>query len=70
MPKVKGVFENGVVRPEKKVSLKGTQEVLIIFKEKPSKSIVEELSKSRFGRKKHKEIQRIIEATEYGELFE
>lgn len=38
---IPGVYENGIIRPSKKLDMTGKREVLIIFKEKRKESVVD-----------------------------
>jgi len=66
---IPGTYENGVIRPSKKLNIDGKREVLIVFKEKRNKSVVDAIVK-RIKPVEKKVIDEAIELTELGEGFE
>lgn len=66
---VPGIYENGIVKPSKKLDNTGKRDVLIIFKEKRKESMVDSIIKKIKPIEK-KVIDEAIELTELGEGFE
>lgn len=66
---IPGIYENGIVKPSRKLDITGKRDVLIIFKEKREESIVNSIIK-KINPVDQKVIDEAIELTELGEGFE
>lgn len=66
---IPGIYENGIVKPSRKLDITGKRDVLIIFKEKREESIVNSIIKN-INPVDQKVIDEAIELTELGEGFE
>ncbi|MGD2248548.1 MAG: DUF104 domain-containing protein [Candidatus Methanofastidiosia archaeon] len=66
---IPGIYENGIVKPSRKLDITGKRDVLIIFKEKREESIVNSIIK-KIKPVDQKVIDEAIELTEMGEGFE
>lgn len=66
---VPGTYENGIVKPSKKLNITGKRDVLIIFKEKRKESMVDSIIK-KIKPVEKEVIDESIELTEFGEGFE
>jgi predicted DNA-binding antitoxin AbrB/MazE fold protein len=66
---VPGIYENGIIKPSKKLDITGKREVLIIFKEKRKESMVDLIVK-KIRPVEDTVIDEAIELTELGEGFE
>lgn len=66
---IPGIYENGIIKPSKKLDITGKRDVLIIFKEKKKESMVDSIIK-KIKPVEEKVIDEAIELTELGEGFE
>jgi predicted DNA-binding antitoxin AbrB/MazE fold protein len=66
---IPGIYEDGIIKPSKKLDITGKRDVLIIFKEKKKESMVDSIIK-KIQPVEEKVIDEAIEFTELGEGFE
>jgi predicted DNA-binding antitoxin AbrB/MazE fold protein len=66
---IPGIYEDGIIKPSKKLDITGKRDVLIIFKEKKKESMVDSIIK-KIQPVEEKVIDEAIELTELGEGFE
>ena len=66
---IPGIYEDGIIKPSKKLDITGKRDVLIIFKEKNKGSMVDSIIK-KIQPVEEKVIDEAIELTELGEGFE
>lgn len=66
---IPGTYENGIVKPSRKLDITGKRDVLIIFKGKRKESVVDSIIRKTKPIEK-KVIDEAIELTELGEGFE
>lgn len=64
-----GHYKNGVIVPEEKINVDDDTELLIVVSKKPKKSKIKELS-LKLKSVKEEIIEKIIESTELGDIFE
>ena len=65
---IPGIYENGIIKPSKKLDITGKREVLIIFKERKESMV--DLIVKKIRPVEDKVIDEAIELTELGEGFE
>ena len=66
---IPGIYEDGIIKPSKKLDITGKRDVLIVFKEKKKESMVDSIIK-KIQPVEKKVIDEAIEFTELGEGFE